>query len=78
VSIFFEKRNTGPYNLERAAAREIKRYLKLHHIRGGDSSIRKDSDEIEDAPNQAEPNFNKPGFPGISRGNGSHGDMLLL
>lgn len=67
----------NPFNLGRTATHEIGHYLNLKHIWGGDTSICSDSDEVEDTPNQAGPNYNKPNFPTISCGNGPNGDMFM-
>lgn len=67
----------APFDLGRTATHEIGHYLNLHHIWGGDTSSCSDSDEIEDTPNQAEPNYRKPTFPSISCNNGPNGDMFM-
>lgn len=68
---------TAPYDLGRTATHEIGHYLNLQHIWGGDTSTCSDSDLVEDTPNQAGPNYNKPTFPSISCSNGPYGDMFM-
>lgn len=68
---------TDPFHLGRTATHEVGHYLNLYHIWGGDTPTCSDSDFVDDTPNQAQPNYEKPMFPSISCNNGPHGDMFM-
>ncbi len=67
----------APFDLGRTTTHEVGHYLNLYHIWGGDKPTCNDTDEVDDTPNQEEPNYNKPTFPSISCNNGPHGDMFM-
>lgn len=66
-----------PYNLGRTATHEIGHWLNLFHIWGDDDGRCDGTDEVEDTPNQAGPNFGCPEFPHITCDNGPNGDMFV-
>ncbi|HWQ49349.1 MAG TPA: zinc metalloprotease, partial [Methanosarcina sp.] len=70
-----------PFNKGRATTHEIGHWLNLKHIWGDDDSSFVDhcsgSDEVDDTPNQAGPNFSCPKFPHITCDNGPYGDMFM-
>ena len=70
----------APFDKGRTATHEIGHWLNLHHI-FGDETIFQDpcsgSDEVDDTPNQAKPNFDCPKFPHITCNNGPNGDMFV-
>lgn len=68
----------APYNLGRTTTHEIGHWLNLGHI-WGDSRIAncRDSDLVDDTPNQEAPNYGKPTFPHVSCENGPNGDMFM-
>ena len=67
----------SPFNLGRTATHEVGHYLNLLHIWGSETPSCSDSDEVDDTPNQSQPNFSKPNFPHISCNNGPNGDMFM-
>lgn len=71
---------TPPYDKGRTATHEIGHWLNLYHI-WGDEFLFEDpcsrSDEVDDTPNQGEPNYGVPEFPHISCNNEPNGDMFM-
>jgi hypothetical protein len=78
----------APFDKGRTATHEIGHWLNLKHIWGDDDSPFMDhcsgSDEVDDTPNQAGPNFGEPTpdhkctkFPHITCNNGPNGDMFM-
>ena len=67
----------APYNRGRTATHEIGHWLNLFHIWGDDGMGCNGSDEVQDTPNAAGPNFGCPAFPRITCGNGPDGDMFM-
>ncbi|MGZ4864565.1 MAG: zinc metalloprotease [Halobacteriota archaeon] len=65
------------YNKGRSATHEIGHWLNLYHIWGDDGTGCGGSDEVDDTPNQAGPNYGSPAFPKISCDNGPNGDMFM-
>lgn len=68
----------SPFNKGRTTTHEIGHYLNLSHI-WGESRIStcKDTDFVDDTPNQFNKHFGKPTFPHISCNNGPNGDMFM-
>ncbi len=67
-----------PFNKGRTTTHEIGHYFNLSHI-WGESRIPtcRDTDFVDDTPDQFDKNFGKPTFPRISCNNGPHGDMFM-
>lgn len=68
---------TAPFDLGRTATHEIGHWLNLFHIWGDDGTGCYGSDEVDDTPNAAGPNFGRPGFPHVTCSNGPDGDMFV-
>lgn len=67
----------APFDRGRSATHEIGHWLNLFHIWGDDGTGCNGSDEVDDTPNAAGPNFGCPGFPSITCGNDPDGDMFM-
>lgn len=71
----------SPFNLGRTAVHEVGHWLNLRHIWGDDQNKPDScsgSDQVNDTPNQAGPNFGSDTtFPHITCNNGSSGDMFM-
>jgi hypothetical protein len=69
---------TAPFNRGRTTTHEIGHYLNLSHI-WGENRIPtcRDTDFLDDTPDQFDKHFGKPTFPQISCNNGPHGDMFM-
>lgn len=67
----------APYNKGRTATHEIGHWLNLFHIWGDDGTGCNGSDEVDDTPNAAGPNFGNPTFPSVTCGNVPNGDMFM-
>lgn len=71
----------SPFDLGRTATHEIGHWLNLKHIWGDDQYLPNKcsgSDEVDDTPNQATPNFGADEtYPHISCDNSPHGDMFM-
>lgn len=68
----------APFNRGRTTTHEIGHYLNLSHIWGENRiATCRDTDFVDDTPNQFDKNFGKPSFPRISCDNGPHGDMFM-
>ncbi len=65
-----------PFNLGRTTTHEIGHWLNLRHI-WGDTEDCSGSDNVDDTPNAAGPNYQKPTFPHVSCTNGPNGDMFM-
>jgi Pregnancy-associated plasma protein-A/FG-GAP-like repeat len=77
-----------PFNLGRTATHEVGHWLNLRHIWGDDQNLARPGSEnfpnlvcsrgdfVDDTPNCAGPNFNKPEFPSPSCGNKPNGDLF--
>jgi hypothetical protein len=52
-----------PFNLGRTTVHEVGHWLNLLHIWGDDGSACTGSDQVDDTPNQAGPNYGCPSFP---------------
>jgi hypothetical protein len=68
---------TAPFDLGRTVTHEIGHYFNLFHIWGDDGTGCTGSDQVDDTPNQAGPNFGVPTFPHVSCGNGPNGDLFM-
>jgi hypothetical protein len=68
---------TAPFDRGRTATHEIGHWLNLYHIWGDDGTGCNGTDEVEDTPNQAGPNYGCPTFPHITCNNGPNGDMFM-
>jgi len=68
---------TAPFDLGRTVTHEIGHYFNLFHIWGDDGTGCAGSDQVDDTPNQAGPNFGVPTFPHVSCGNGPNGDLFM-
>jgi hypothetical protein len=66
----------APFDLGRTATHEIGHYLNLFHIWGDDGTGCGGTDEVDDTPNAAGPNFGVPTFPHVTCSNGPHGDLF--
>jgi hypothetical protein len=66
----------APFNLGRTATHEIGHWLNLFHI-WGDKSACTGSDQVDDTPTQADPNYGQPAFPHHSCRGQSNGDMFM-
>jgi hypothetical protein len=66
-----------PFNLGRTATHEIGHWLNLFHIWGDDGTGCNGTDEVDDTPNQAGPNFGSPTFPRVTCRNDPDGDMFM-
>ncbi|MEU6035444.1 M43 family zinc metalloprotease [Actinomadura sp. NPDC047616] len=66
-----------PFHLGRSATHEVGHWLNLFHIWGDDGTACTGSDQVDDTPNQAGPNFGCPQFPHITCGNAPSGDMFM-
>ncbi|MBE7170350.1 MAG: zinc metalloprotease [Williamsia sp.] len=67
----------SPYNLGRTATHEIGHWMNLHHIWGDDGDGCTGSDQVDDTPNQAGPNYSCRSFPFVTCSNGPNGDMFM-
>jgi len=67
----------APFNLGRTATHEIGHWLNLLHIWGDDGTGCSGSDQVDDTPNQAGPNFGVPTFPHVTCSNGPNGDLFM-
>jgi hypothetical protein len=70
----------APFDKGRTATHEIGHWLNLKHIWGDDSWLPQKcsgSDEVDDTPNQAVPNYDCPKFPHVTCDNGPNGDMFV-
>jgi Pregnancy-associated plasma protein-A/Repeat of unknown function (DUF346) len=67
----------APFNLGRTATHEIGHWLNLFHIWGDDGTGCSGSDQVDDTPNQAGPNYGTPTFPSVTCNNGPNGDMFM-
>jgi len=67
----------APYNLGRTATHEIGHWLNLFHIWGDDDRGCSGTDEVDDTPNQAGPNYDPPEYPSVTCENGPNGDMFM-
>jgi Pregnancy-associated plasma protein-A len=68
---------TAPFNVGRTATHEVGHWLGLFHIWGDDGTGCNGTDQVDDTPNQAGPNYGTPTFPSISCDNGPNGDMFV-
>jgi Pregnancy-associated plasma protein-A len=69
-----------PFNLGRTAVHEVGHWLNLLHIWGDDDGACNMSDNVDDTPNQAGPNFGDvrmSSFPHITCNNAPNGDMFM-
>ena len=66
----------SPFNLGRTTTHEVGHYLNLRHI-WGDTPDCSGGDSVNDTPNAATPNYDKPKFPHVSCCNGPMGDMFM-
>jgi hypothetical protein len=67
-----------PFNGGRTATHEVGHYLNLSHIWGEERIPGcRDTDHVDDTPNQFGPNYSKPQFPSISCSNGPLGDLFM-
>ena len=66
-----------PFHLGRTATHEIGHWLSLRHIWGDDGGGCSSGDLVDDTPNQARENFQKPTFPHVTCNNGPNGDMFM-
>ncbi|WIB11111.1 FG-GAP-like repeat-containing protein [Arthrobacter sp. zg-Y820] len=67
----------APFDRGRTATHEIGHWLNLFHIWGDDGTGCNGSDEVDDTPNAAGPNFGRPVFPHVTCSNGPDGDMFV-
>lgn len=65
----------APFDLGRTATHEVGHWLSLLHI-WGDAGCER-SDNVDDTPNQADYNAQRPTYPKISCDNGPHGDLFM-
>ena len=68
---------TDPFNGGKTAVHEIGHWLNLLHIWGDDGGGCEGSDNVDDTPNCADANYQKPTFPHVSCNNGPNGDMFM-
>ena len=67
-----------PFHGGRTATHEVGHYLNLSHIWGEERIPGcRDTDHVDDTPNQFGPNYSKPQFPSISCSNGPLGDLFM-
>ncbi|MFD7158866.1 M43 family zinc metalloprotease [Kribbella sp. NPDC059898] len=66
----------APFDLGRTTTHEVGHFLNLFHIWGDDGSGCTGSDECDDTPNAAGPNFGVPTFPHVTCSNGPNGDLF--
>ncbi|UOY01416.1 zinc metalloprotease [Blastococcus sp. PRF04-17] len=66
----------APFDLGRTTTHEVGHYLNLFHIWGDDGTGCGGTDEVDDTPNAAGPNFGVPTFPHVTCGNGPNGDLF--
>jgi hypothetical protein len=66
----------APFDLGRSATHEVGHYLNLFHIWGDDGTGCGGTDEVDDTPNAAGPNFGVPAFPHVTCNNGPDGDLF--
>nr|8CDB_A Chain A, Ulilysin [Methanosarcina acetivorans C2A]8CDB_B Chain B, Ulilysin [Methanosarcina acetivorans C2A]8CDB_C Chain C, Ulilysin [Methanosarcina acetivorans C2A]8CDB_D Chain D, Ulilysin [Methanosarcina acetivorans C2A]8CDB_E Chain E, Ulilysin [Methanosarcina acetivorans C2A]8CDB_F Chain F, Ulilysin [Methanosarcina acetivorans C2A]8CDB_G Chain G, Ulilysin [Methanosarcina acetivorans C2A]8CDB_H Chain H, Ulilysin [Methanosarcina acetivorans C2A]8CDB_I Chain I, Ulilysin [Methanosarcina ac len=69
-----------PFDKGRTATHAIGHWLNLYHIWGDELRFEDPcsrSDEVDDTPNQADPNFGCPSYPHVSCSNGPNGDMFM-
>src|SRR3954447_192516 len=66
----------APFDLGRSATHEVGHYLNLFHIWGDDGTGCGGTDEVDDTPNAAGPNFGVPTFPHVTCGNDPDGDLF--
>jgi hypothetical protein len=67
----------APFDRGRTATHEVGHWLGLFHIWGDDGTGCGGTDEVDDTPNQAGPNYGAPTFPSITCDNGPNGDMFV-
>jgi hypothetical protein len=67
----------APFDRGRTATHEIGHWLNLFHIWGDDGTGCNGTDEVDDTPNQAGPNFGSPTFPRVTCQNDPNGDMFM-
>ena len=67
----------APFDRGRTATHEIGHWLNLFHIWGDDGTGCNGTDEVDDTPNAAGPNFGCPTFPHVTCSNGPDGDMIM-
>lgn len=67
----------APFNKGRTATHEVGHWLNLFHIWGDDGTACTGSDNVNDTPNAAGPNYGCPSFPKLSCSNGPNGDMHM-
>ena len=67
----------APFNLGRTATHEIGHWLNLFHIWGDDGTACTGTDQVDDTPNCAGPNYGVPTFPHVTCSNGPNGDMFM-
>ncbi len=68
---------TAPFNRGRTATHEVGHWMNLFHIWGDDGTGFNGTDEVNDTPNAAGPNYECPTFPSVSCNNGPNGDMFM-
>ena len=68
---------TSPFDKGRTTTHEVGHWLNLLHIWGDDGAGCDGSDNVDDTPNQAGPNYGKPEFPHVSCSNGPDGDLFM-
>ncbi|HEY4632144.1 MAG TPA: zinc metalloprotease [Blastococcus sp.] len=66
----------APFDLGRTTTHEVGHFFNLFHIWGDDGTGCGGTDEVDDTPNAAGPNFGVPTFPHITCGNGPDGDLF--
>jgi hypothetical protein len=66
----------APFNLGRSCTHEVGHWLNLRHI-WADTEDCSGTDYVDDTPNCAGPNYDKPEFPHVSCNNGPNGDMFM-
>jgi len=66
----------APFNRGRTCTHEVGHWLNLRHI-WADTEDCSGTDYVDDTPNCAGPNYNKPIFPHITCTNGPNGDMFM-
>jgi hypothetical protein len=67
---------SAPFDLGRTTTHEVGHYLNLFHIWGDDGTGCGGTDEVDDTPNAAGPNFGVPTFPHVTCNNGPDGDLF--
>ncbi|GAA3127663.1 hypothetical protein JOF29_007479 [Kribbella aluminosa] len=66
----------APFDLGRTTTHEVGHFFNLFHIWGDDGTGCSGSDECDDTPNAAGPNFGVPTFPHVTCSNGPNGDLF--